>query len=115
MTCFLAQAAPADVAALGWEAAMELIQLSGMAGVAAVLLVYFLRQSREQNKTFRALSVTMISYQSQLLIYSTTRINQSVGADDIEQCKRLTAAVESVAKLLEHQRTELERIYAAEK
>jgi len=111
----LAQADAADVAALGWEAAMELIQLSGMAGVAAVLLWYFIRHSREQSRSYRALSVTMISYQSQLLIYATTRSNQSADADDTEQCKRLAAAVESVSKLLEHQRTELERIYAAEK
>lgn len=88
----------------------QIIELTGMSAVAAILLWNTLGKSREQDKCFRGLSVTLITLQQSLLVYTMSGRNS--GSNDADECQKLLAAYAEVNRLLETQRRDLERHYA---
>ena len=80
-----------------------------MSGIASVLLYATLAKAKEQDKAFRGLSITLITIQQSLLIYTMTR--GKAEETHADECKRLLAACEELKRVLEQQRLDLEKQY----
>lgn len=88
----------------------QMIQLTGMSSIAGILLWNTLVKSKEQDRCFRGLSVTMITLQQCLLVY--TMASRKMGDSDAVECQKLHDAYAEIKRLLEQQRQDLERNYA---
>lgn len=91
-----------------WE---SLLQLGGMSAVTAVLLFVFINDRIEHNKTLKAMSVTMVTFQQLFLIHAFVRSKEEVV--DCEECRKYLDALVNVQRIVETQRNELERMLSA--
>lgn len=85
----------------------SILQLTGMSSIAGILLWQSIIKSREQDKCFRGLSVTIITLQQSLLVY--TMSNRKAGETDADECKKLHDAYAEIHRLMETQRRDFER------
>ena len=85
-----------------WEA---ILQAAGMTGVAIVLLWVFIADRKDQSKTLKAISITMITFQQLMLVVTLSR--KHAAGDDCEECKRLQQSVDEVRRLIDEQRVSL--------
>jgi hypothetical protein len=100
----------ADTATTGFSLE-SFVQLTGMGGFASILLWATLKKAQEQDKGLRSLSITLITIQQSLLVYTMSMRKKEESAAD--ECIKLLAACEQLHRILEQQRIELEKQYAS--
>lgn len=88
-----------------WDA---LFQLGMPSAIAVVLLWVFIQDRKDNGRTLKAISITMITFQQLILVVTLSRKNAS--GDDCDECKRLQQSVDEVRRLIDTQRVELTEV-----
>ena len=90
-----------------WE---TLAQIGGMSAVCMVLLWTVIQDRIERGKDIRSINVTIVTFQQMLLVQAFIRRGEHPDTTGADECKRLLAACDELHRILETQRTELERM-----